>query len=175
MKITKTSCSKSVCRTTIIYIPNWRAKFALVVCQKLGQSMESAPFATRFSEPCVFRSPVETRPRQCGAAVSGSSSHQNSPFHSHTHTKQAHKAKEERSIFIQRHLISPQVMWFSSYGLWKNSDFLLSSHFSGGSRPPLPVAILTHLYCLVGCLRMTVWTLAVWGVLSLCACIFIFQ
>ena len=102
--------------------------------------MESAPFATRFSEPCVFRSPVETRPRQCGAAVSGSSSHQSSPFHSHTHTKQAHKAKEERSIFIQRHLISPQVMWFSSYGLWKNSDFLLSSQFSGGSRPPLPVA-----------------------------------
>ena len=141
MKITKTSCSKSVRRTTIIYIPNWRAKFALVVCQKLGQSMESAPFAIRFSKPCVFRSPVETRPRQCGAAVSGSSSHQSSPFHSHTHTKQAHKAKEERSIFIQRHLISPQVMWFSSYGLWKNSDFLLSSHFSGGSRPPLPVAI----------------------------------
>ena len=40
----------------------------------------------------------------------------------HTHTKQAHKTEEEKSIFIQRHLISPQVMWFSSYSLWKNSD-----------------------------------------------------
>ena len=26
----------------------------------------------------------------------------------------------------------------------------------------------THLYCLVGCLRMIVWTKAVWGVLDAC-------
>ena len=85
---------------------------------------------------------LETQQRQCGAVVTGSSSHQSFPFHSHTHTKQAHKTEEEKSIFIQRHLISPQVMWYSSYSLWKNSDFLLCSHFSGGSRPLLPVANL---------------------------------
>ena len=148
MKITKTSGSKSIRQTTSIYIPNWRAKFVLVVCRKLGQSMQCAPFGTWFSEPRVFWSSVETRPRQCGATVSGSSSHQSSLFHSHTHTKQAHKAEEERSIFIQRHLISSQVMCFSSYSLWKNSDFLLRSHFSGGSQPLLPVATHTHTHTL---------------------------
>ena len=33
-------------------------------------------------------------------------------------------------------------MWFSSYNLWKTSDFLLCSYFSGGSQPWLPVANL---------------------------------
>ena len=63
-------------------------------------------------------------------------------FFTPTHTKQAHKTEEEKSIFIHKHLISPQVMLFSSYGLWKNSDFLLCNHFSGGSQPWLPVANL---------------------------------